>query len=213
MAPHLNEVQAKQVKGCALRDEFWLNVVFNQSRQTSRAAKGPSECSFYPREVLHRYLCTLGHVGFERLLNLTHCAPEEHWHPTWLLNHVDWSGWRAATVRALLRNKTMDDNTTVAVGHPLGFPPEFAALAQLSTSQLRNATAVNLTAFKSAPLERHLAHVTECAALIARHRPHTTEQTEAALFGCYLRKEQVPAKTQSRTEDGLFCIKLSRTPL
>ena len=37
MAPHLNEVQAKQVKGCALRDEFWLNVVFNQSRQTSRA--------------------------------------------------------------------------------------------------------------------------------------------------------------------------------
>lgn len=54
------------------------------------------------------------------------CSPEEHWLPTWALNHIDWGQWRAA----MLRDKAQQDANSgePAVRKPFDALPDFQAV-------------------------------------------------------------------------------------
>ena len=95
--------RADKVKPCAAEDAFWRRVVFDDGDPHHRGAKGMCECSYYPAGLWEAYLCSVGPEGVSRLLSpeMTNCMPEEHWHPTWMLRHVDWRAWRDATAATM----------------------------------------------------------------------------------------------------------------
>jgi len=238
VAPHRNANEAEKVKECAMNDKDWRKLALNEYSPDSRAAKGMCECSFYPRDVLRGYLCALGHRGFERhARDATRpprgaCFPEEHWHPTWVLNHVDWPRWRAFAARELhgenatgepRPSELTDAALPPVAGRVVQFSPDMQQLADqvrniLShddhSGEARNWTKQEMlrrrldalrTYLETRPNDYRGVDVRACSEELIQQKAQnafSVGEIEDGLHRCYLARI-----AKSTATDGVFCLK------